>query len=215
MPDAIRTTGGGFLWTRRPCNGGFRMAAAVLIIMAEASARAEEAMAPAPDAAPLPGATLNAYLHAFWQLNQHEIAALGLTLGILCFAVVTAISLVRARRQLADLLFRFQKQMAEADAFRTLVEQLPSPIWARDEAGKLIVVNAAYARAVEAKDGAEVLARGIELFDRAAREELFRAHESEKSYSGRLPAIASGSRRVLDVLTFPSRHGSTGIGIDA
>ena len=76
-------------------------------------------------------------------------------------------------------------------------------------------VNAAYARAVEAKDGTEALQRGIELFDRAAREELFRAHEAEKSYGGRLPAIVAGSRRIFDVLTFPARRGSAGIAIDA
>ena len=35
------------------------------------------------------------------QLDRHEIAALALTLGILCFAVVTAIMLVRTRRRLA------------------------------------------------------------------------------------------------------------------
>ena len=99
---------------------------------------------------------------------------------------------------------------------RTLVEALPSPIWARDEAGKLIYVNAAYARAVDAKDAGEVIARGIELFDRAARTDLFRAHEAEQSFAGRLPAIVAGGGRVIfDVLTFPTRRGSAGIGIDA
>ena len=70
---------------------------------------------------------------------------------------------------------------------RSLIEALPSPVWARDEAGKLIYVNAAYARAVEARDGAEAAQRGIELFDRNARADLNRAHESEQPFSGRLP----------------------------
>ena len=91
---------------------------------------------------------------------------------------------------------------------RTLIEALPSPIWARDEAGKLIYVNAAYARAVDAKDGAEAVQRGIELFDRAARADLFRAHETEQPFAGRLPAIVAGGRRAFDVLTFPTRRGS-------
>ena len=46
--------------------------------------------------------TVDAYLSAFALLDRHEIAALALTLGILCFAVVTAILLVRARRRLAE-----------------------------------------------------------------------------------------------------------------
>jgi len=119
------------------------------------------------------------------------------------------------KRELAELLTRFQKQADETDAFRTLVEALPSPIWTRDEAGKLNYVNAAYARAIEATNATDAVQRGIELFDRAAREELYRAHEAQKPYAARLPAIVTGSRRSFDVLTFPGRRGSAGIGIDA
>ncbi len=120
------------------------------------------------------------------------------------------------KRELAELMGRFQHQVDDANAMRTLVEALPSPIWARDEAGKLIYVNAAYARAVDAKDPGEAIARGTELFDRAARTDLFRAHEAEQSFAGRLPAIVAGGGRVLfDVLTLPTRRGSAGIGIDA
>jgi signal transduction histidine kinase len=298
------------------------------------------------DASALPGSalagpTFEAYLAAFAQLNRHEIAALALTLSILCFAVVTAIMLVRTRRrlteteaaardqiiaaraeadrvnvllrsdpqilvdwpaaadepkivgdttlvagadaphrvlafgawlepdeahtmerlveqlrargegfavtvttlsgrpieaeghvvgghailrlkdvsgvkrELTDLLGRFQKQREETEALRTLSEALPFPIWARDEAGRLVFVNSAYARAVEAKDAMEAVRRSSELFDRAGREELFRAHEGERSYAGRLPAIVAGARRTFDVLTFPARRGSAGVGIDA
>src|SRR5882757_1856131 len=45
---------------------------------------------------------LKAYALAFAQLDRHEIAALALTLGVLCFAVVTAILLVRTRRRLSE-----------------------------------------------------------------------------------------------------------------
>jgi signal transduction histidine kinase len=119
------------------------------------------------------------------------------------------------KRELADLLSRFQRQHEDADAMRTLVDSFSSPIWARDEAGKLIYVNAAYARAVEAKDGDEAAQRGVELFDRAARADLFRAHETEMPFAGRLPAIVAGARRAFDVATFPTRRGSAGIAIDA
>jgi signal transduction histidine kinase len=349
MPDTIRITGGSF-WAH-PQRGGFRTAvviavtAAVTTTIGTLCAHAEDATgiprlgSAAPDGGNVP--VLDAYLSAFWQLDNHEIAALTLTLGILCFAVITAVLLLRTRRrlveteaaardeivaakaesdrvyallrsepqimvawaaagddpeiigdpslvsnselpqrvlafgtwldpeqaqamelavealrargeafartlttlagrpveakghvvggraimrlkevggvkrELAELQARFQKQADDADAFRTLVEALPSPIWARDEAGKLNFVNAAYTRAVEAKDTADAVQRGIELFDRAAREELHRAHEEGQPYAGRLPAIVAGSRRIFDVLTFPGRRGSAGIGIDA
>jgi uncharacterized membrane protein YciS (DUF1049 family) len=41
----------------------------------------------------------DAYLEAFAELNSSEIVALVLTLGVLLFAVVTAIMLVRTRRR--------------------------------------------------------------------------------------------------------------------
>jgi signal transduction histidine kinase len=347
MPDTIRITGGSF--RARPQRGGFHTAAiivasAITTTIGPLAARAETAGAVQPGGTLPNGSSvplLDVYLGAFWQLDRHEMAALTLTLGILCFAVVTAVLLVRTRRRLAEaetsardeiiaartesdrvyallrsepqvmvawaaagdepeiigdptlvsnselpqqvlafgtwldpdqaqamelsvdalragglafaktlttlagrpveakghvvggraimrlkevsgvqrelteLRTRFQKLADDADAFRTLVEALPTPIWARDEAGKLNFVNAAYTRAVEAKDAGDAVQRGIELFDRAAREELQRAHEADKPYTGRLPAIVAGSRRSFDVLTFPSRRGSAGIGIDA
>ncbi|MGH6768202.1 MAG: PAS-domain containing protein [Xanthobacteraceae bacterium] len=118
-------------------------------------------------------------------------------------------------RELAELQRRFERQVDDDDALRTLVDALPSPVWARDEAGKLFYVNAAYARAVEAKDGDEAVQRGVELFDRPAREEFYRAHEAAHSFQGRLPAIVARERRMFDVLTYPTRRGSAGIAIDA
>jgi signal transduction histidine kinase len=119
------------------------------------------------------------------------------------------------KRELVELQSRYRKQVDDGDAMRTLVAALPSPIWVRDESGKLVFANAAYARAVDAKDGADAVERGLELFDRTAREEFLRAHETATAYAGRLPAIVAGNRRTFDVLTVPARRGSAGIGIDA
>ena len=73
------------------------------------------------------------------------------------------------KRELAELQIRCQRQFDESNAMRTLIAALPSPIWARDEAGKLVFANAAYARAVDAKDGAEAVERGLELFESRAK----------------------------------------------
>ena len=336
MPDAIRITGGSL--TAHPRRGAFRIAAAVVtaVVCIAASPACADDTAPAP-----PGSTLDAYIAAFLQLDRHELAALALTLGILCFAVVTAILLVRTRQrlgdaeaaaldesiaaraaidrayallmsepqvliawaaasddpeiigdpslvtsadaphrllafgtwlapaaardmehavdalrargisfamtvatlsdriieaeghviggrailrlrevsgakyELAELTARHRKHIGDTAALAALIEALPSPVWTRDDAGKLVFVNSAYARAVEAKDAAEAVDRGVELFDRAARTELFRAHEAARSYGGRLPAVAGGSRRSFDVITVPAARGSAGIAVDA
>src|SRR5262245_60474721 len=60
--------------------------------------------------------TLGFYMAAFAELERHEFAALGLTLGILCFAVVNAVLLVRSRRQAAEADSYFREQIASLTA---------------------------------------------------------------------------------------------------
>ncbi|MEA3058480.1 MAG: hypothetical protein QOF34_1295 [Sphingomonadales bacterium] len=146
-------------------------------------------------------------------LAGRPIEAAGQVLG--GRAVLRLKEIAGVRRELAELDRRFHRQREESEALRTLVEALPSPVWARDEAGKLVFANAAYARAVDARDASEVIGRGVELFDRAAREELFRAHEAANPYAARLPAIVGGNRRSFDVQMFPTRRGSAGVAVDA
>jgi signal transduction histidine kinase len=87
MPDGIRMRSGG------PCAGprlgGF--GAAAIAIVATATA------APAWAAEATPPSLFRAVAAAFGALERHEIAALALTLGVVCFAVLTAIALVRTR----------------------------------------------------------------------------------------------------------------------
>jgi signal transduction histidine kinase len=60
--------------------------------------------------------TIDFYIAAFAELERHEFAALGLTLGILCFAVVNAILLVRSRRTAAEADSAFREQIASLTA---------------------------------------------------------------------------------------------------
>jgi len=117
--------------------------------------------------------------------------------------------------QLAELGSRHDKLVREVDTLQALIEELPSPIWARDGTGRLTFVNPAYVRAVEAGDSADAVERGVELLDRTAREDLSRARAAGEPFRGRLPVIVAGTRRILDVLETPTRGGAGGIGIDA
>ena len=92
--------------------------------------------------------------------------------------------------------------------------RLPAPVWARDTDGRLVFVNSAYAHAVEAKDAGDAVARELELLDRASRNEVMQARAQEAVYSGRLPAVSKGERRIFDVIDSPSAGGSAGIAID-
>jgi signal transduction histidine kinase len=119
------------------------------------------------------------------------------------------------KRDLVELLSRHDALRTEVTALRTLIETLPSPVWTRDGMGRLSFVNAAYARAVEAKNTADAVARGVELFDRPARDNIARDRTADGAYAGRLPAIISGSRHSLDVYDYRTDTGSVGIGLDA
>jgi signal transduction histidine kinase len=333
MPEQIRITVEGL--GAPPQRGGFRFAA---ISIVAAAAPAEMALARQGPVG-IKGSTVDAYVSALLLLDRHELAALALTLGILCFAVITSILLVRTRRrlaattaaahdqalaarsaidrayalllsepqvliawpasaeepeiigepallvphpaqdvlsfeawlptepaqamqrsvdalrargvsfamtvttltnriieaegqavggrailrlrevsgikyELAELAQRHRKQVEDAAAMRALIEAIPAPVWHRGAAGKLAFVNQAYVRAVEAKDGTEVLERGVELFDRNARSDILAAHAAAQPFSGRLAAVVASGRRNLDVVTVPAPRGSAGIAID-
>ena len=117
-------------------------------------------------------------------------------------------------RELIELTGRHERLRADLALMRGLLDALPTPVWSRDTDGRLVFVNAAYARAVEAADPGDAVAREVELLDRTGRTEVERARGAGIAYSGRLPAIAKGERRIFDVVDLPNGDGSAGIAID-
>jgi len=146
-------------------------------------------------------------------LTNHVIEAEGQIVGGRAILRLREVSGIKY--ELAELAQRHRKQLDDAAAIRALIDAISAPVWHRDAAGKLVFVNQAYARAVEAKDSGEAVARGIELFDRAARGEIMAAHKAAQPYSGRLAAVVAGHRRNLDVIAVPAKDGSAGIALDA
>src|SRR5262249_8613095 len=108
MPDPIRITVEGFgahpqhkaraRAAARARDGGLRAAGAIALSALMPCGRACAAVASARFELP----AFDAYIAALPSLDRDEIAALALTLGILCFAVVTAVLFVRTRRRLAE-----------------------------------------------------------------------------------------------------------------
>jgi signal transduction histidine kinase len=145
-------------------------------------------------------------------LQQRHVAAEGRAIG--GRAVLRIKDLTGTKSELAELAADHQRLRRDIDTVGQLLEALPAPVWARDTAGRLTWVNAAYARAVEARDGAEAVARNLEILDSAAREGAQQARTSGQFYEARLPVIVAGTRRILQVIDRPSPGGSAGIGID-
>jgi signal transduction histidine kinase len=145
-------------------------------------------------------------------LSGRPVEAAGRALG--GRAVLRLKDVSGTERELAALSTRHADLQREVDGLRALIEALPAPIWARDDGGRIVWVNAAFAHAVEAADGADAVKRHLELLSPAARRSLTAARRAGEAYSARLPVIVAGRRRIFDVLDVPTRHGSAGIGID-
>ncbi len=111
--------------------------------------------------------TIGFYAAAFAELERHEFAALGLTLGILCFAVVNAVLLVRSRRQAADAEFISREQIssltADVDRAQALLLSEPQIViaWAAASDRPDIIGDAAIVSA--AGEPQRVLAFGLWL----------------------------------------------------
>src|SRR5262247_3047885 len=237
MPDPIRITVEGFgahpqhkaraRASSRARDGGLRAAGAIALWALLPCGRACAAAASARFEFP----AFDAYISALPSLDRDEIAALALTLGILCFAVVTALLFVRTRRRLAEVeaAARDEAVASKAAIDRAYALFLSEPqilvAWpaAADEPeiiGDPTLVSPAdasvlaFATWLEA-DAAEAIERGIELFEHGGRSEILRAHEAAAPYSGRVAAVVTGERRSFDVMTVPAARGSAGIGVDA
>lgn len=117
-------------------------------------------------------------------------------------------------RELIEFAARHDRLMSDVETMKGLLDSLPAPAWARDQHGHLTFVNSAYARAVEAADATDAVARELELLDRNARADLTRARAAGEPYVGRLPAIVAGERRIFDVVDAPAGTGSAGMAID-
>ncbi len=114
--------------------------------------------------------------------------------------------------------FRLRDEIAtatrERDAMRETLDALPHPIWQRDADGRLDFANLAYAAAVEAKDGADAVARMAEFLDSGVRQEAFRRRALTGAWKARTPAIFAGERRMVDAAEKACTHGSAGYAVD-
>src|SRR5215204_7400365 len=93
---------------------------------------------------------------------------------------VTGRALLRLRDVTGDRLevMRLMRELAKGEdelkSLRGLLDAIPQPVWLRARDGALGWANEAYLRAVEATDAPDARARGLELLDRADRDESAR-----------------------------------------
>ena len=108
--------------------------------------------------------------------------------------------------------------MAAFEALSGLIEAAPFPMWFRDTDLRLALVNAAYVRAVEAKDAAAVIDGGVELCETVAGVSATDAAEAARASGSAelrtIPVTIEGERRIMRVVDVPlAPEGGRPIGI--
>ena len=152
------------------------------------------------------------FVLAFTTRSGRPIEAEGRAIGgraVLRFRDVSGIE-----QELLDLAARHDQMLSDVETMKTLFESLPTPVWMRDNAGQIVFVNSAYARAVEAESTTDAVARQLELLDQPARVDIARARMASETFTGRLSAIVAGGRHIFEVVDAPGGAGSSGIAID-
>jgi PAS domain-containing protein len=116
-------------------------------------------------------------------LHHRHVVAEGRAIG--GRAVLRIKDLTGPQSQLAELAADHQQLRRDIDTIGRFLEALPAPVWARDAAGRLTWVNAAYARAVEARDDTDAVARNLEILDSASREDVARSRDLGEVFEAR------------------------------
>jgi signal transduction histidine kinase len=119
----------------------------------------------------------------------------------------------------ARLALKLHQTESALDSLTHLIEAAPFPMWYRGPDLKLGLVNTAFVDAVEGRDAADVISRGLELVDDASAgnptESARNALESGRIQSRMLPVIIHSERRMLRIVDVPlSTSAVAGFAID-
>jgi signal transduction histidine kinase len=106
------------------------------------------------------------------------------------------------------------RRLSELGALRTMLDAVAEPVWMRDTENKFIWLNAAYVRAVEAKDAVDAIGRNTELLEKTTRDASAAERAKGTVWRGRAPAVVARSRRMLDIVDVPVELGSVGMARD-
>ncbi len=118
------------------------------------------------------------------------------------------------RLELTRLREHHARTVNEFDALKGMLDVIPDTAWMRNAAGSLVWVNAAFAKAVEARDAADAVARNLELLDQPARAAAAASRADGKPWMARSSAVVAGGRHLLHVVDVPTQACSAGIAID-
>ncbi|MDB5681304.1 MAG: histidine kinase [Sphingomonas bacterium] len=121
--------------------------------------------------------------------------------------VVWFFDATESQAQIGELLGQTAQLTDAFAALKGLIEAAPLPMWYRGPDLRLAMVNSAYVRAVEGKNAADVVARGVELIEGSGAggplASAVKARDSDRPSTATLPATIDGARKMLRVHDVP------------
>ncbi len=129
-------------------------------------------------------------------------------------AFVRFIELSGERAAYSNLEAEYARLLATFDAVQALFDRLPMPVWLSRKDGSLYWANSAYATAVDAADGVAAVDHDARLLDAAERSRIEAGQRDEGWFTGTVPAVVAGDRKMLDVVDVLTDSGTAAIAVD-
>jgi len=116
------------------------------------------------------------------------------------------------RRQITELAYDARKLGKQVERLSAVLDASPMPVWLRSPDGKLVWVNRAYVKAVEAPHSDAVLKAGLEIANEA---KIDRSQANPKTgFAGRVHAVIAGAMRALNIHEIDLAEGKAGFAVD-
>ena len=133
--------------------------------------------------------------------------------------VIWAFDATESEGEIARLSGEATRLKTAFDALTGLIEAAPLPMWYRGPDLRLAMVNSAYVTAVEARDAADAVTRGVELIEGSDRggplAGAAQARDLGRPYDQVVPATIAGARRSLRLYDVPLPTGGVaGFAVD-
>lgn len=97
---------------------------------------------------------------------------------------------------------------------RGMLDAIAQPAWLRDRNGRLLWVNTAYVKAVDARHAEDVVDRQIELLGSEERTSIRAKLGESGRFRGEMAAVIGGQRRRVDVIEVSGPDGGGGFALD-
>ncbi|KQT83974.1 PAS domain-containing sensor histidine kinase [Aurantimonas sp. Leaf443] len=136
----------------------------------------------------------------------------GRTVGGL--AVLRFTQLAGLRERLSELEIENERALATIETMQNLFDAAPIPVWLRDGERRLVWINEAYARAVDARSASEALTRQVEFLTEQDRQASAARLRAGGRFDEKISTVVAADRRNFRVVESAGPLGSAGLAID-